>query len=77
MNTRLTRRQTSLDDRATLVLHHYPQVNALIRTNTKGQEIFVNVIYGKQSLTDAGRGLAAATTPIAEGCERRIEPSNS
>jgi hypothetical protein len=66
-----------LGDRATLVLKRYPQVNAPIRTNTKGQEIFTDVIYGKQSLTDADRGLGAATTPIAEGCERRIEPSSN
>ena len=54
MNTIDATPQLSLGDRATLVLQHYPQVNAPIRTNTKGQEIFVNVIYGKQSLTDAG-----------------------
>jgi hypothetical protein len=65
-----------LGDRATLVLKRYPQVNAPIGTNTKGQEIFANVIYGKQSLTDADRGPGAATTPIAEDHERRIEPSN-
>jgi hypothetical protein len=44
-----------LDDCATLVLQRYPEVNAPIRTNGKGEEIFVNVIYGKQSLTDADR----------------------
>jgi len=42
-----------LGDRATLVLHRYSQVNAPVRTSTKGQEIFVDVIYGKQSLTAA------------------------
>jgi hypothetical protein len=77
MNTRLTRRQTSLSDRATLVLPRYPEVNALMRTDAKAQKTFVNVIYGKQSLIDAGAGSAAATMPIAEGCERRIDPSNN
>jgi hypothetical protein len=67
MNTRLTRRQTSLSDRATLVLPRYPEVNALMRTDAKAQKTFVNVIYGKQSLIDAGAGLGAATMPIAEG----------
>jgi hypothetical protein len=64
-----------LSDRATLVLPCYPEVNALIRTKTKGQENFVNVIYGKQSLIDAGAGPGAATAPTAERCERRIDPS--
>jgi hypothetical protein len=78
MNTRLTRRQTSLSDRATLVLPRYPEVNALMRTDAKAQKTFVNVIYGKQSLIDAGAGPGAATMPIAEGlraAHRSVEQS--
>src|SRR6185312_1455016 len=78
MNTRLTRRQTSLDDRATLVLHRYSQVNAPIRTNGKGQKLFVNVIYGKQSLTEVGpvSTPANAALPIDRARPLRIEPPN-
>jgi hypothetical protein len=61
MDTRLTRRHNFMSDRATLVLPCYPEVNALIRTKTKGQENFVNVIYGKQSLIDAGAGPAGSS----------------
>jgi hypothetical protein len=46
-----------------------------MRTDAKAQKTFVNVIYGKQSLIDAGAGPGAATAPIVEGCERRIDPS--
>jgi hypothetical protein len=38
MNTIDATPQTSLGDAATLVLHRYLQVNAPIRTNTKGEE---------------------------------------
>lgn len=48
-----------------------------MRTDAKAQKTFVNVIYGKQSIIDAGAGPGTATTPIAEGCERRIDPSNN
>jgi hypothetical protein len=47
-----------------------------MRTDTKARKTFVNVIYGKQSLIDAGAGPGTATTPIAEGCEPRIDPPN-
>ena len=41
------------------------RLTRLIRTNAKGQENFRNVIYGKQSLTEAGPGLdAASASPI-------------
>jgi hypothetical protein len=76
MNTIDAKPQTSLGDRATLVRRHYPEVNALIRTNPKCQETFVNVIYGKQSLTThACRSRWQRGRPAA-GCERRIEPPN-
>jgi hypothetical protein len=55
MNTIDAKPQTSLGDRVTLVRRSYPEVNALIRTNPKCQENFVDGIYGKQSLTDPGR----------------------
>jgi hypothetical protein len=38
MNTIDATPQTSLGDAATLVLHRYPLVNALIRKSTKGAE---------------------------------------
>ena len=45
-----------------------------MRTDAKAQKTFVNVIYGEQSLIDAGAGPGTATTPIAEGCEPHIDP---
>ena len=65
MNTIDAKPQTSLGDSVTLVRRSYPEVNALIRTNPKCQENFVNVIYGKQSLINADLPLPAAKTP---GC---------
>jgi hypothetical protein len=55
-----------LGDRATLVLKRYPQVNAHIHTNANDQEFFTDVIYGKQSLTDADRVFGTATNVDAE-----------
>ena len=54
MNTIDAKPQTSLGDSVTLVRRSYPEVNALIRTNPKCQENFIDGIYGKQSLTDPG-----------------------
>jgi hypothetical protein len=44
---------------ATLVRQRYPEVNALIRKIRKAKKTFVDVIYGKQSLIDAGPPLSA------------------
>jgi hypothetical protein len=75
MNTIDAKPQTSLGDSITLVRRSYPEVNALIRTNPKCQENFIDGIYGKQILIDADPPLPAAKTPAADGCERRIQPS--
>jgi hypothetical protein len=76
MNTIDAKPQTSLGDRVTLVRRSYPEVNALIRTNPKCQKTFVDIIYGKQNLTDAEPAAPGSKTPAAERRERRIRPSN-
>jgi hypothetical protein len=44
---------------ATLVRRRYPEVNALIRKIRKAEKTFVDIIYGKQNLTEAAPPLPA------------------
>ena len=63
--------------RATLIPRSYLLVNAAIRMNTNGQENFGNVIYGKQSLIDAGarywRGNDALTEAVGASKHRTVD----
>jgi hypothetical protein len=44
--------------------------------NANGQENFGSVIYGKQSVIDAGARSCTATVPLTEGRERIEPPSH-